>query len=212
MFGLANDHRRKGDLVSVGMAPHRNIGSSSSSSSSSINSRKEAESNMLSVATEVRTAPALLNSFEQSLRHIREDNTRSLDFSCTKGDYVAILAEPEQSEQFNFWIAEAAEDIIRPKSDEEAVRKLCAVFYFTASPSCTDYTDFVLEPRKRSMSTVSSTLYDTILSRVMNVEKQRGMTNRMSISSEERDRLCKIAKQQLNIHLNEVQKSSKKKA
>ncbi len=138
-----------------------------------------------------------VSSLQSSSSKSAAASTCSLDFSCQKGDFVALLAEKERSMGHCFWIAEAAADIFKPQSDKEAEDKKCGVFYFAPIANCSDYTEFTLEVRKRSASTVASTHYDTIIGRVLNVEKQRGMANRMSISVAERNRLSAIAKQQL---------------
>ena len=207
---VAATARREGLLTSVGLPPQRGSASSTSSSNG-----QQIQTEMLSVVSEVSsTTPSLRSSISPlsnssssappSLTHSHSSasissnisrsinrDVESLDFSCNTGDYVAILAPGNGSSGHHFWIAEAAAPIRRPNTDEQADSMVCKVFYFRAIDD--DYLTFNLEGRKRSESNIRETPYNTLLTRALNINRERGLTTRITITIQERERLKNIA-------------------
>lgn len=129
-----------------------------------------------------------------------------LDFSCGEGDFIALLAPSEHSHGFQFWVAEAAAAIQPPRNEEEARKAMVKVFYFKARDK--DYLVFNLEERKRVESSIRETPYDTALTRVINVTRERGLTTRITISQTERNRLRDLALKERVNALTDLQSSN----
>ncbi len=157
MFTIASTARKEGLLSSVGLPPQRSgsapplestsspivtqarmLAAVSAISHSSPPSTVPAATTIASVAQQLPTlAPITTGGSSSSSSTSRPKSilvpflaaVPTDDFSCKKGEFVACLAPSDKSEGYQFWIAEAAEPIRKPRSDDEADETICRVYY-----------------------------------------------------------------------------------
>tara|TARA_R110002050_G_scaffold299843_2_gene466588 strand:- start:19 stop:963 length:945 start_codon:yes stop_codon:yes gene_type:complete len=206
--------RRENLLTNFGLPPPRTTNVSVSGSSSG-SSTAAVQTQLLSAVADI-TAASQQEVRSQGVRPSPSISRQSvlqrtlqghdLDFSCGEGDFIALLAPSQDSHGYQFWVAEAAASIQPPRNEEEAKRAMVKVFYFKARDK--DYLVFNLEERKRVESSVRETPYDTALTRIMNVTRERGVTTRISISEQERNRLRDLALKERVNALNNLQSTT----
>ena len=166
VYEVALTARREGLLSNLGLPPPRAKTPSGTSSSSAA----AVQTQLLSAVAEIAIAPTSSSRARPTAHHSapsepppsilqrslqERSDGHDLDFSCSEGDYIALLAPSKDSHGYQFWVAEAAAPIRKPGNGMTASNTMCKVYYFKALNK--EYLVFNLEERKRIESSIRET-------------------------------------------------------